>query len=82
MIWSDADKAAWILEHGEPEIVWIYELEVYKVYKRPHVQRGEPVPPWLNKDREIVYRKAGNKFTHVTSDEHLYTLYIGDTDDI
>ena len=23
--WTDTDKAAWILENGQPDIKWVYE---------------------------------------------------------
>lgn len=49
-IWSDADKAQWILENGNPEYVWIFERVDDTVFRRP---AGILIPPWISIKRTI-----------------------------
>lgn len=51
--WTDAEKAQWILENGEPEYIWIYERNGYIVYKRP-MTTSVNLPPWIDAERQVV----------------------------
>lgn len=53
MTWTSIDKAQWILEHGEPKVLWIYERVDANVYRRPI--DADNVPPWVSPERELVY---------------------------
>lgn len=46
--WTDAEKAQWILENGEPKIAWIFERVGDIIYKRP---MSENLPPWICTER-------------------------------
>lgn len=65
MIWTDTDKAQWILENGEPNITWIFERNGDAVYRRPMCNN---LPPWISKERTLygVRNKETNKFTEHT----------------
>lgn len=56
--WTDADKALWILENGEPDIKWIYERNGTLLYKRP-LQDAE-LPPWIPLTKEF-FKELKNK---------------------
>lgn len=58
MIWTDTQKAQWILENGNPKLAWIFERVDSTVYKRPIAPDGEPLPPWISKDRVVVKTDA------------------------
>ena len=51
--WTDAEKAQWILENGEPEIAWIYERYGFIVYKRP-ITSNNLFPPWISRERQVA----------------------------
>jgi len=57
--WSETDKALWILEHGEPDIKWIYERNGEKVYKRPI--NDFRLPPWVSREREFFTKLNDDK---------------------
>ena len=52
--WTDADKAAWILEYGKPDVAWIFERVDETVYQRPMARDGQVLPPWISTEREVV----------------------------
>jgi len=54
MTWSNTDKAQWILQNGEPDVLWVYERVDNQVYRRPMTHVGN-VPPWIPQEREPVY---------------------------
>lgn len=51
--WTDADKAQWILENGEPKFAWIFERNGELLYRRPMANTGV-LPPWIPRERELV----------------------------
>ena len=82
--WIDTDKAAWILENGQPDIKWVYERVDEQVYRRPFM--GDPdsnVPPWIDTKREKYYniRKAaeGNSAHEAIQQEFTRPRRFGDT---
>ena len=48
--YTNDEKAQWILENGEPKIVWIFERVNNTIYKRP---MSENLPPWISKERQV-----------------------------
>ena len=52
--YTEAFKAQWILEHGHPKFVWIFERADDILYRRPMAESGTELPPWMNSDRELV----------------------------
>lgn len=52
--WSDADKAFWILQNGEPKFGWIFERNGDTVFRRPIAEPGTKLPPWFSKERKPV----------------------------
>lgn len=52
--YTEIEKVQWILEHGHPKFVWIFERADDILYRRPMAQPGTELPPWMNTDREIV----------------------------
>ena len=54
MIYTDADKAEWILKHGTPKYAWIFERVGDTIYRRPMAEPGTPLPPWINVNREDI----------------------------
>ena len=53
--WTDADKALWILENGEPKYAEIFERVDDKVYSRPSNAPGDNIPPWISRERKLSY---------------------------
>ena len=53
--WSDADKALWILQNGQPKYAEIFERVDDKVYSRPSCAPGDNIPPWVSKERKLSY---------------------------
>lgn len=51
-IWTDAEKAQWILENqwDHRDITYIYESAGGQVYRRP--LETEFMPPWMSRQRE------------------------------
>jgi len=66
--WTDTDKAAWILQNGKPEYVWIYERVDDKVFRRPAPATGKDLPPWMNKERELAYISEENTFINAAQE--------------
>ncbi len=52
--YSEADKAQWILENGNPRFVWIYERVDDKIYRKPMSHPEANLPPWMSSQRELV----------------------------
>jgi len=52
--YNEADKAQWILEHGQPRFVWIFERDDDKLYRRPMAHPGTELPPWMSNKKELV----------------------------
>jgi hypothetical protein len=61
MKWTDADKAFWILEHGEPNFAWIFERNGDTVYRRPMASPDTVLPPWISTEREEVTNKIAGR---------------------
>ena len=59
--WTETEKAFWILEHGEPDYVWIFERNGGIVYRRPFATPGSKLPPWVSAEREEVTDKIVGK---------------------
>jgi len=57
-VWSDTEKAFWILENGNPDFAWIFERNGDTVYRRPMAEPGKKLPPWMNTEREEVTQKV------------------------
>lgn len=53
-VWSETEKAFWILENGEADFAWIFERNGDTVYRRPFAAPGSKLPPWVSKEREEV----------------------------
>ena len=53
--WSDADKALWILQNGQPKYAEIFERVDDQVYSRPSSAPGDNIPPWISKERKLKY---------------------------
>lgn len=51
---AEVRKAEWILKNGQPKNAWIYERVDDTVYRRPIPADGHELPPWINKEREVV----------------------------
>ncbi len=39
-MWTEAEKAFWILENGKPDFAWIFERNGDIVYRRPMAAPG------------------------------------------
>lgn len=52
--WTEEQKAMWVLEHGEPDIAWIFERNDQIVYRRPLARNGGLIPPWISLTRQQV----------------------------
>ena len=59
--YTDAEKAAWILEHGGVEHAWIFERVGDRIYRRPMAPQDGELPPWISAERELfnMYDKHG-----------------------
>lgn len=53
-VWSETEKAFWILENGEADFAWIFERNGDTVYRRPFAAPGSKLPPWVSTEREEV----------------------------
>jgi hypothetical protein len=60
-VWSETEKAFWILENGEADFAWIFERNGDIVYRRPFAAPGSKLPPWVSKEREEVTNKIVGK---------------------
>ena len=45
--WTDEEKAAWILEHGEPDYAWLRKLKPDGSGDRIPIPLTVDVPPWI-----------------------------------
>lgn len=52
--WTEEEKAIWVLEHGEPDVAWIFERNGERLYRRPLARHGGLIPPWISLTREEV----------------------------
>ena len=70
--WNEADKAAWILKHGKPDIVWIFERVDNTVYKRPmgDPDGNKPIPPWISMKRQVAFVSNGDTFVETRRQIH------------
>ena len=59
--WTKAEKAQWILEHGEPNFVWIYERAGTEIYRRPSRDMGVNLPPWISTNRQKIESCVGHE---------------------
>jgi hypothetical protein len=62
--YTEADKAQWILEHGQPRFVWIYERVDDKIYRKPMSHPETNLPPWMSQQRELVQRSGEAETQH------------------
>jgi hypothetical protein len=76
LIWSETDKALWILENGEPNYAWIFERNGDIVYRRPFAAPGSNLPPWLRAEREVVTNKIVGKQFHLSIIDEEYTKHV------
>lgn len=53
-MWTETEKAFWILQNGEPKYAWIFERNGDLVYRRPFAEPGSKLPPWINTERELI----------------------------
>ncbi len=60
-MWTEAEKAFWILENGKPDFAWIFERNGDIVYRRPMAAPGTKLPPWISTEREEVTNKIVGK---------------------
>lgn len=60
-VWTETEKAFWILEHGEPKFAWIFERVGETVYQRPMAEPGTNLPPWIPLEREDISSKIAKK---------------------
>lgn len=60
--WTDADKALWILQNGQPKYAEIFERVDDQVYSRPSNAPGDIVPPWIPKERVLKYISKKKSF--------------------
>ena len=60
-MFTETEKAFWILENGEPSYAWIFERNGNIVYKRPMAEPGTNLPPWVSAVREEVTDKIVGK---------------------
>jgi hypothetical protein len=55
-MYTDEEKAWWILQNGTVNIVWIYERVGHKLYRRPRLSLDDrdKIPPWIETKRQYV----------------------------
>lgn len=53
-MWTETEKAFWILQNGEPKYAWIFERNGELVYRRPFAEPGSKLPPWISTERELI----------------------------
>ncbi len=69
-LYTEAEKAFWILENGKVEIAWIFERNGDIVYRRPFAAPGTKLPPWIDPKREEVTNKiVGKEIESIIIDE-------------
>ena len=68
--WTDADKAKWILEHGQPEYTWIYERVGEIVYRRPSPATGTELPPWMDRVGREEFQWSGKTWDYIDKDTY------------
>lgn len=76
LIWTETDKALWILANGEPNYAWIFERNGDIVYRRPFAAPGSKLPPWLSAKREEVANKIFGKQIHLSIIDEEYTNHV------
>lgn len=76
LIWTETDKALWILANGEPNYAWIFERNGDIVYRRPFAAPGSKLPPWLSAKREEVTNKIFGKQIHLSIIDEEYTNHV------
>lgn len=70
LTWTDAKKAFWILQNGEPKVAWIFERNGDLLYRRPFAEPGSNLPPWINTERKLMSSMlTGKKVDKVIIDE-------------
>ena len=60
-MFTEAEKAFWILANGKPDYAWIFERNGDIVYRRPFAAPGSKLPPWISTEREEVTDKIVGK---------------------
>ena len=60
-MFTESEKAFWILANGEPDFAWIFERNGETIYRRPFAAPGSKIPPWINTEREEVTDKIVGK---------------------
>jgi hypothetical protein len=60
-MFTEAEKAFWILANGKPDYAWIFERNGDIVYRRPFAAPGSKLPPWISSEREEVTDKIVGK---------------------
>lgn len=67
-MYSESEKAFWILENGKLDHVWIFERNGDHVYRRPALGPSGKIAPWIPMEREEIT----NKTIEEMKDEHKY----------
>ncbi len=57
-MWTETEKALWILENGPADHVWIFERNGDIIYRRPMAGPSGKLAPWLPTEREEVTNKT------------------------
>ena len=60
-MFTESEKAFWILANGKPDFAWIFERNGETVYRRPFAAPGSKLPPWISAEREEVTDKIVGK---------------------
>ena len=69
-MWTETEKAFWILQNGEPKVAWVFERNGDKIYRRPFADPGSKLPPWISTERELVSNMlTGKTYNSIIFDE-------------
>lgn len=69
-MWTETEKAFWILQNGDPKIAYIFERNGDKIYRRPFIEPGSKLPPWISTERQLVSSMlTGKKYDTIIFDE-------------
>ncbi len=69
-MWTETEKAFWILENGPPDHVYIFERNGDMIYQRAALGPSGKIAPWISKERVLVSSMlTGKKYNTAVLDE-------------
>lgn len=75
-MWTETEKAFWILENGEPDHAWIFERNGNIIYQRPINGPSGKIAPWISLDRVEVKNMTAKDFDNEYVNKYRYRTSI------